>query len=134
MTAMDTPAALPVHGRVSVEWPNAERCAPGPLECWRTNVRDAETGLPLPSMVSVKVTADNGKHVFADVTHWTDDDGEILPSPAWPDPDNCPVKVFRYEVMSMSVGRGPEFWTEFGDGTVRRDATGPVTGMALDRG
>jgi len=78
--SMDTPAALPVHGRVAIEWPNAERCAPGPLQCWRTTVRDAGTGQPLPGLASVSVTAGNGKHVFADVTHWVDGDGEILPA------------------------------------------------------
>lgn len=118
----DAAGAPEIAGRVTIEWPNASECAPGPLRGSGTVVRDADTGEPLRALgftvtaPGIRVTgtslAGSGP-VFADVTHPAAADGRVLDrdygeAGYW---DHGKTAVRRYEVTRMSEIPAVEPWT-----------------------
>lgn len=125
VTALEAGDAPEIAGSVTIEWPNAAECAPGPLRGSGAVVRDADTGEPLRDF-GVTVTAPgtsispdslgSSGPVFADVTHPADADGRVLDrdygdgEAGYWDPDTGTTAVRRYLVTRMSEIPPVEPW------------------------
>lgn len=106
----ETEAAPEIAGRVTIEWPNAERCAPGPLR-GTTAIRDAATGEPLRAL-TVTVTDLPGGPIVADVTHPANGDRALAgKADGYWDTDARATAVRRYEVTRMTETPPVEPWT-----------------------
>jgi len=107
---METEVAPEIAGRVTIEWPNAERCAGGPLR-GTTAIRDAATGEPLRAL-AVTVTDLPGGPIVADVTHPANGDRALAgKADGYWDTDARATAIRRYEVTRMTETPAVEPWT-----------------------